>query len=205
MNRTSRLLAIVLGGLFSFDALSFVPPAPRPPALSSRTASVDANNARVSRRPSPLLSLSIVRTSRAFVCGSRRSRSQPEHLQSLSDHVFRVEESRAAAGGRKARRWVRPGKAVTVLRDRAQDTEIETEFEKELQRDAEEWVDGRPGRQALWDRAQSWRKLNKSEIRNPRIRQKIVRAWLGMPRVRRHFALTLRTCTRHEFSVDVEF
>lgn len=51
----------------------------------------------------------------------------------------------------------------TELRSRDSDNERDRKFERELDRDAQLWVNGDPKKQKLWDKAKSWRNLNKSE------------------------------------------
>ena len=51
------------------------------------------------------------------------------------------------------------------LGERDTDAETEAAFERELERDAAAWVNGNPGRQELWDRAQKWLKFSKRKGR----------------------------------------
>lgn len=56
---------------------------------------------------------------------------------------------------------------LTELRERkmdeVEDDSMQAQFERELEKDAERWVSGNPGRQELWDKAQARRKYSKSE------------------------------------------
>lgn len=54
--------------------------------------------------------------------------------------------------------------AVTKLRISEEDRES-LKLERDLERDAQIWVNGDPGKQKLWDKAKAWRKLNQSEGR----------------------------------------
>lgn len=47
--------------------------------------------------------------------------------------------------------------------DEAEDDSMQAQFERELEKDAEQWVSGNPGRQELWDKAQARRRYSKSE------------------------------------------
>lgn len=58
---------------------------------------------------------------------------------------------------------VRGTVALTELRISEEDRERDLKFERDLDRDAQLWVNGDPGKQKLWDKAKSWRNLNKSE------------------------------------------
>lgn len=37
-------------------------------------------------------------------------------------------------------------------------------LERELDRDAQVWVNGDPGKQKLWDKAKAWRRVNQREL-----------------------------------------
>lgn len=52
---------------------------------------------------------------------------------------------------------------ATELRGSDKDNERDRKFERDLDRDAQLWVNGDPKKQELWDKAKSWRNLNKSE------------------------------------------
>lgn len=58
-------------------------------------------------------------------------------------------------------------RVLTELRgreaDEAEDDSMQAQFERELEKDAEQWVSGNPGRQELWDKAQARRRYSKSE------------------------------------------
>lgn len=54
--------------------------------------------------------------------------------------------------------------AVTELRISEKDIERDLKFERDLDRDAQLWVNGDPKKQELWEKAKSWRNLNKSEF-----------------------------------------
>ncbi|CAN0265586.1 unnamed protein product, partial [Pylaiella littoralis] len=51
--------------------------------------------------------------------------------------------------------------AVTELRISEKDMERDLKFERDLDRDAQLWVNGDPKKQELWEKAKSWRNLNK--------------------------------------------
>lgn len=55
--------------------------------------------------------------------------------------------------------WSRAG-ASAALRVSEEDRERDLKFERELDRDAELWVNGDPGKQKLWDKAKAWRRMN---------------------------------------------
>ena len=44
-----------------------------------------------------------------------------------------------------------------------EDRERDLKFERELDRDAELWVNGDPGKQKLWNKAKAWRRVNQRE------------------------------------------
>lgn len=60
-----------------------------------------------------------------------------------------------------------PRRVSTELRghetDEAEDDSMQAQFERELEKDAEQWVSGNPGRQELWAKAQARRRYSKSE------------------------------------------
>eukprot|EP00903_Cladosiphon_okamuranus_P019208 g17662.t1 len=47
------------------------------------------------------------------------------------------------------------------LRVSEEDHEREMKLERELDRDAQLWVNGDPGKQKLWDKAKTWRRVNR--------------------------------------------
>ena len=52
---------------------------------------------------------------------------------------------------------------ASELRVSEEDRERDLKFERELDRDAELWVNGDPGKQKLWDKAKAWRRVNQRE------------------------------------------
>lgn len=52
---------------------------------------------------------------------------------------------------------------ASELRVSHEDRERDLKFERELDRDAELWVNGDPGKQKLWDKAKTWRRVNQRE------------------------------------------
>eukprot|EP00752_Nemacystus_decipiens_P008254 g7381.t1 len=86
----------------------------------------------------------------------------------------------------------RAARASSELRVSEEDRERDLKFERELDRDAELWVNGDPGKQKLWDKAKAWRRLNQmilereeamSELERDRLRYllKDVQTVTGLP------------------------
>lgn len=52
---------------------------------------------------------------------------------------------------------------TSELRVSEEDLERDLKLERELDRDAQLWVNGDPGKQKLWDKAKTWRRVNQRE------------------------------------------
>lgn len=63
--------------------------------------------------------------------------------------------------GARARPLSRAG--ASELRVSEEDRERDLKFERELDRDAELWVNGDPKKRELWDKAKAWRRVNQRE------------------------------------------
>lgn len=71
-------------------------------------------------------------------------------------------DPRRRGGSSRNRRDISRGvAAVTTLRISEEDRERDLKFERELDRDAQRWINGDAKKQELWNKAKSWRNLNK--------------------------------------------
>ncbi|CAM9406202.1 unnamed protein product [Ectocarpus fasciculatus] len=72
------------------------------------------------------------------------------------------DDPRRRGGSSRNRKDISRGvAAVTTLRISEEDRERDLKFERELDRDAQRWINGDAKRQELWNKAKSWRNLNK--------------------------------------------
>ncbi|CAN0432549.1 unnamed protein product [Ectocarpus sp. 12 AP-2014] len=102
----------------------------------------------------PILASSSVQHHATTVAG-RASGSALVMLRSRGNQRRRDGSSRNRGG------ISRGAAAVTTLRISEEDRERDLKFERELDRDAQRWINGDAKRQELWNKAKSWRNLNK--------------------------------------------